>query len=425
MYLFQKRLPTAVKKFTFLLVLALLLLMFPSNTYSAPYITVEMTDFHFDVGASGDLSPGDIIEYMVYIENSGSTNATEVTFSDVIDFNTTLLQFDVGTGPKTWLSTPLARNDSYSTQVDAPLVIATANGLLTNDDDPDDTGLSSLVVSTVQGTALNPSVTVATSNGELVHISNDGAFTYDPPVGFAGVDSFSYQVGDDEGQTDTATVFIVVSNSTRGAIRTGREKETLVPDAAGSVSTISVSLGTMNPGQQTYIMVRVLVEDSSFAICNQGLVEAANHADELSCDPWEVGCVTCTPVQCTSPSTPAPSLSISQIGTTAHLTWNQDPPSPDHDYWVWRSLSPYYDFMQLPSDDYRLKPPTSPYDDPGTVGNLDMNYYYQVRGVNSCDYTSEPSNLVGEFDFLISLSYLASDGWKPVYQPEGLAICSA
>jgi len=85
----------------------------------------------------------------------------------------------------------------------------------------------------------------------------------------------------------------------------------------------------------------------------------------------------------------------------ARLTWNQDPPSPDHDYWVWRSLSPYYDFMQLPSDDYRLKPPTSPYDDPGTVGNPDMNYFYQVRGVNSCDYTSEPSNLVGEFDFTI------------------------
>jgi VCBS repeat-containing protein len=91
---------------------------------------------------------------------------------------------------------PVAVNDSYSVDEDSFLDVS-ANGVLSNDIDADGDALSASVV-------LNP------SNGAL-SLQASGAFTYDPVPDFHGTDSFTYEVDDGNGGTDTASVTITVN----------------------------------------------------------------------------------------------------------------------------------------------------------------------------------------------------------------------
>jgi hypothetical protein len=50
------------------------------------------------------------------------------------------------------------------------------------------------------------------ANGGSVSVSSDGAFSYVPPAGFTGTDTFNYTVSDGNGGTDTSTVTIMVNN---------------------------------------------------------------------------------------------------------------------------------------------------------------------------------------------------------------------
>ena len=52
--------------------------------------------------------------------------------------------------------------------------------------------------------------TITTSNGGTVVINADATFTYTPPTGFIGPDSFNYTLVDADGGTDTGSVSIVV-----------------------------------------------------------------------------------------------------------------------------------------------------------------------------------------------------------------------
>jgi hypothetical protein len=76
---------------------------------------------------------------------------------------------------------PVANNDSYSTDEDVPLTIATP-GLLANDTDGDGDTLTALPVS-------NP------SHGSLV-LNASGSFTYTPNADYYGADSFTYRAND-------------------------------------------------------------------------------------------------------------------------------------------------------------------------------------------------------------------------------------
>ena len=90
---------------------------------------------------------------------------------------------------------PVARDDSYATDQDAPLTVP-APGVLANDGDGDGDPLTAALASgPAHGTlALNP----------------DGAFTYTPAAGFAGRDSFTYKASDGLADSDAATVTITV-----------------------------------------------------------------------------------------------------------------------------------------------------------------------------------------------------------------------
>jgi hypothetical protein len=103
---------------------------------------------------------------------------------------------------------PTANNDPSSDQVSlyttpgggASLTVSAADGVLRNDTDPDpDTIL----------TASTPSST--TANNGAVDLSQDGSFTYTPPGGFSGPDTFSYTASDGQLSSSIATVTINVT----------------------------------------------------------------------------------------------------------------------------------------------------------------------------------------------------------------------
>jgi hypothetical protein len=71
--------------------------------------------------------------------------------------------------------------------------------VLTNDFDPD-------------GPAAFTATLESATAGAVVTVSPDGTFTYVPPPGFTGVDSFTYRATGPDGQSDTATVYINVEH---------------------------------------------------------------------------------------------------------------------------------------------------------------------------------------------------------------------
>ncbi|MGE0883538.1 MAG: HYR domain-containing protein [Blastocatellales bacterium] len=136
-------------------------------------------------------SPGGTLMYNVTIVNGGTTAATSVLFSDTIDSNTTLVPGSVNTSP-------LAINDSYSSLGNVGITVPVANGLLANDFDPD--GTLPMIMS----------APATTAQGGNVSVMPSGAFSYNPPPGFEGIDSFNYTITDGL-KIDTGTVSINVS----------------------------------------------------------------------------------------------------------------------------------------------------------------------------------------------------------------------
>lgn len=92
---------------------------------------------------------------------------------------------------------PVASDDAYDAIGNVLFLHGFVGGLLANDSDPDG---DPVLVSSVQ----NPSV-----NGGAVTVTSNGAFTYDPPTGFEGTDTFTYTVTDGA-LTATATVTMTV-----------------------------------------------------------------------------------------------------------------------------------------------------------------------------------------------------------------------
>ena len=103
---------------------------------------------------------------------------------------------------------PTANNDPSSDQVSlyttpgggASLTVPAADGVLKNDTDPD------------PGTVLTASTpSSTTANNGSVDLSTDGSFTYTPPGGFSGADTFSYTASDGQLSSSSATVTVNVT----------------------------------------------------------------------------------------------------------------------------------------------------------------------------------------------------------------------
>lgn len=90
---------------------------------------------------------------------------------------------------------PVAADDSYTTDEDAPRLVS-APGVLANDTDAD-------------GDPLTASLGSGPNNGSLA-LSTDGSFVYTPDENFNGNDSFAYLANDGVGGSNLATVSLTV-----------------------------------------------------------------------------------------------------------------------------------------------------------------------------------------------------------------------
>lgn len=100
------------------------------------------------------------------------------------------------TGPGNAL--PIAATDEYCAQQGAGTFVSPL-GILANDIDPD--GSVTLVTTG----------SLRTSAGGTVELADDGTFTYEAPLGFAGDDGFSYVVEDDTGAMAGGSVVLHVA----------------------------------------------------------------------------------------------------------------------------------------------------------------------------------------------------------------------
>jgi hypothetical protein len=152
-------------------------------------VTASKSDSLFtDVDGDLQADPGDTLKYTVNIGASGS-DATGVIFTDTVDPNTAFV-------PGSLTATPVAVDDSYTATGNIRISVA-APGVLGND-------FNGVPAATITGA---PSLS---ANGGDVNLAADGSFTYNPPAGFEGVDTFSYTLTNAAG-SNNATVTITVS----------------------------------------------------------------------------------------------------------------------------------------------------------------------------------------------------------------------
>ena len=200
----------------------------PRGTYQpllnlvAPTVTATKTDALVPTGNNGDgkADPGDTINYTVNITASGE-DATGVAFDDTVDTNTAFV-------PGSLTVTPVAIDDSYTATGNVRIQVPAPSGVLLLGED-DYVGIPSATLSgfgatsgTANGTVPNGTNSVTTSNGGTVILSSDGSFSYNPPAGFEGADSFFYTLtnsaGSNVGQaTITVSGMLWFINNNAGA----------------------------------------------------------------------------------------------------------------------------------------------------------------------------------------------------------------
>ncbi len=106
---------------------------------------------------------------------------------------------------------PTAVNDAFTCTGNVGLDVSAANGVFADNGTAVDEG-DFISVTEVQGNAANVGVATATANMGSVNVQTDGSFTYEPPVGFEGMDSFTYTIDNGFNAPSTATVAIAISD---------------------------------------------------------------------------------------------------------------------------------------------------------------------------------------------------------------------
>ena len=103
---------------------------------------------------------------------------------------------------------PVADDDINSTETNQPVT----GNVLTNDSDPNPNDDLS-VVDPATGVGATTPVTITTPGGGTVVMNPDGSYEYTPATDFAGEDTFTYTVTDENGNVDTAEVSIEVRDT--------------------------------------------------------------------------------------------------------------------------------------------------------------------------------------------------------------------
>jgi VCBS repeat-containing protein len=131
---------------------------------------------------------------------------------------------------------PQATPDSYTVQEDVAYVASVAEGLLSNDQDPEGSTLSAVRVS-------------GPVNGVLV-LRSDGSFTYTPKLDFVGTDTFVYRASDGALNSVATTVTFTVEGANDPPI--AEDDEYTLAGASLVVSTgQGVLANDLEPDNQT------------------------------------------------------------------------------------------------------------------------------------------------------------------------------
>ncbi|HEV2802033.1 MAG TPA: lamin tail domain-containing protein [Pyrinomonadaceae bacterium] len=222
-------------------------------TPSAVGITASKTD---NRTTSQPVGPTNTINYTITITNSGSTDALGVVLNDMIDANTTLV-------PGSIQSTPLANPDSYNVIGNVRIQPTAAQGLLSNDFNPDNGNNTDL-------RATGP--TTSTQNGNVT-VNIDGSFSYNPAPGFTGTDTFTYTVTNTTtNKTDTSTVTLTVGptliwfiNNDPGA-PTGNDGRLTSPFT--SIAAYNASSPAKDPGDIIFVYTGTAAYSGSLTLAN-------------------------------------------------------------------------------------------------------------------------------------------------------------
>ncbi len=176
--------------------------------YAGPVSPITATDadsLQVDVNGNTKVNKGDTIRHTITIQNTGGTSATGTNFSETIDANTTLV------GPVS--ASPVAANDTFPVIVVGNVSIdSSALSIPFSVTSNDYLGLNSTAtISAYDSTTAQGGQIVMTTSG-----ANMGRFTYNPPPGFEGTDTFTYTLIDNANAPSaianrTATVSIPVS----------------------------------------------------------------------------------------------------------------------------------------------------------------------------------------------------------------------
>ncbi len=94
---------------------------------------------------------------------------------------------------------PVAVADSYGTNPSTTLSVPVGQGVLANDSDIDGNPLTAVLVTGPTSGTLN--------------LASNGSFTYTPPVGFSGTQTFTYRANDGTANSATTTVTIVINGA--------------------------------------------------------------------------------------------------------------------------------------------------------------------------------------------------------------------
>ncbi len=133
---------------------------------------------------------------------------TPLTFSntpvtcEVVDSNAGYLTATWVNGSITVNGSPVAANDSYSTNVNTTLTVTAATGVLINDTSNNGNALTAVLP--------GGGSTGTTANGGSVTLNADGSFSYTPPHNSVKTDTFSYQAYDGTAYSNIATVTITI-----------------------------------------------------------------------------------------------------------------------------------------------------------------------------------------------------------------------
>ncbi len=203
-----------------------------------------------DNGTPGKADPGDKIRYKVTIQNTApSTPANGVQLNAAPDSRTTL-------DNTSFRTSPLAFADAYSAIGNVGIVVPAASGLLVNDYDDNIPGLTATVVSNV-----------ATTQGGSITIAADGGFSYNPPSGFEGMDTYQYTLEDGNEvagvmATDLGTITITVSgmiwfiNNNVGACASSCDGRLSNPyTSLSAFNTANALAGGLNPDNNDNIFL--------------------------------------------------------------------------------------------------------------------------------------------------------------------------